>query len=113
MSSPSDVTCRNLLSSSAELRAGVQTVELEEAPCEHRNGTWPGACANVSSADPQSPARRHLETVPHQELDASVSKQELKRLSKALATEAAARAPSSRPARLQSGAAVDGGKRTP
>jgi hypothetical protein len=40
MSSPSDQTCRDLLSSSAErVRAGVQTVELEEAPCEHRNGT--------------------------------------------------------------------------
>jgi hypothetical protein len=40
MSSPSDPTCRDLLSSSAErVRAGVQTVELEEAPCEHRNGT--------------------------------------------------------------------------
>ena len=40
MSSPSDRTCRDLLSSSAErVRAGVQTVELEEAPCEHRNGT--------------------------------------------------------------------------
>jgi hypothetical protein len=40
MSSPSDPTCRDLLSSSAErVRAGVQTVELEEAPSEHRNGT--------------------------------------------------------------------------
>ena len=40
MSSSSDPTCRDLLSSSAErVRAGVQTVELEEAPCEHRNGT--------------------------------------------------------------------------
>jgi AcrR family transcriptional regulator len=40
MSSPSDPTCRDLLSSSAErVRAGVQTVELEEAPCKHRNGT--------------------------------------------------------------------------
>ena len=40
MSSPSDPTCRDLLSSSAErVRAGVQTVELEEAPDEHRNGT--------------------------------------------------------------------------
>jgi hypothetical protein len=40
MSSPSDTTCRDLLSSSAErVRAGLVTVELEEAPCEHRNGT--------------------------------------------------------------------------
>ena len=40
MSSLSTPTCRDLLSSSAErVRAGVQTVELEEAPCEHRNGT--------------------------------------------------------------------------
>ena len=40
MSSPSDPTSRDLLSSSAErVRAGVQTVELEEAPGEHRNGT--------------------------------------------------------------------------
>ena len=40
MSSPSAPTCRDLLSSSAErVRAGVQTVELEEAPSEHRNGT--------------------------------------------------------------------------
>jgi hypothetical protein len=40
MSSPSDLTCRDLLSSSADLvRAGVQTVELEEAPSDDRNGT--------------------------------------------------------------------------
>jgi hypothetical protein len=40
MSSLSDPTCRDLLSSSAErVRAGLVTVELEEAPCEHRNGT--------------------------------------------------------------------------
>ena len=40
MSSPSDPTCRDLLSSSAErVRAGLVTVELEEAPGEHRNGT--------------------------------------------------------------------------
>jgi hypothetical protein len=40
MSGPSDPTCRDLLSSSAErVRAGVQTMELEEAPSEHRNGT--------------------------------------------------------------------------
>ena len=40
MSSPSDPTCRDLLSSSAErVRAGCSTVELEEAPDEHRNGT--------------------------------------------------------------------------
>jgi hypothetical protein len=40
MSSPSGVTCRDLLSSSAErVRAGFVTVELEEAPCEHRDGT--------------------------------------------------------------------------
>ena len=40
MSSPSDPTCRDLLSSSAaRVRAGVQTVELEEAPSEHRDGT--------------------------------------------------------------------------
>src|SRR6266576_817484 len=40
MSSPSDPTCRDLLSSSAErVRAGFETVELEEAPSEHRNGT--------------------------------------------------------------------------
>ena len=40
MSSPSDLTCRDLLSSSAErVRAGLVTVELEEAPSEHRNGT--------------------------------------------------------------------------
>jgi hypothetical protein len=40
MSSLSGPTCRDLLSSSAErVRAGVQTVELEEAPGEHRNGT--------------------------------------------------------------------------
>ena len=40
MSSPSDPTCRDLLSSSAaRVRAGLVTVELEEAPCEHRNGT--------------------------------------------------------------------------
>ena len=33
MSSPSDPTCRDLLSSSAErVRAGLVTVELEEAP---------------------------------------------------------------------------------
>jgi nucleoside-diphosphate-sugar epimerase len=40
MSSLSTPTCRDLLSSSAVSgRAGVQTMELEEAPCEHRNGT--------------------------------------------------------------------------
>ena len=40
MSSLSAPTCRDLLSSSAErVRAGLVTVELEEAPCEHRNGT--------------------------------------------------------------------------
>ena len=40
MSSPSDRTCRDLLSSSADVvRAGVETVELEEAPGEHRDGT--------------------------------------------------------------------------
>ena len=40
MSSLSEPTCRDLLSSSAErVRAGLVTVELEEAPCEHRNGT--------------------------------------------------------------------------
>ena len=39
--------CRDLLSSSAELvRAGVQTVELEEAPSDDRNGT-----RSASSAD--------------------------------------------------------------
>jgi hypothetical protein len=38
--SPSCSRCRDLLSSSAEcIRAGFGTVELEEAPCEHRNGT--------------------------------------------------------------------------
>jgi len=36
----SDVTCRDLLSSSAErVRAGLVTVELEEAPVDDRNGT--------------------------------------------------------------------------
>jgi hypothetical protein len=40
MSSPSDPTCRELLSSSSErVRAGLETVELEEARCEHRNRT--------------------------------------------------------------------------
>ena len=40
MSSLSGVTCRDLLSSSVErVRVGLVTVELEEAPCEHRNGT--------------------------------------------------------------------------
>jgi hypothetical protein len=40
MSSTSAPTCRDLLSSSAaRVRVGVQTVELEEALCEHRNGT--------------------------------------------------------------------------
>jgi hypothetical protein len=40
MSSPSDPMCRDLLSSSAErVRAGCSTVELEEAPGDHRNGT--------------------------------------------------------------------------
>ena len=40
MSSPSDPTCRDLLSSSAErVRAGCLTVELEEAPDDDRNGT--------------------------------------------------------------------------
>src|SRR5215207_7288686 len=40
-------TGRDLLSSSAELvRAGLQTVELEEAPCDDRNGT-----RSASSAD--------------------------------------------------------------
>ena len=40
MSSPSDPTCRDLLSSSAErVRAGCLTVELEEAPSDDRNGT--------------------------------------------------------------------------
>ena len=40
MSSPSDRERAGLLSSSADhCRAGVQTVELEEALSEHRNGT--------------------------------------------------------------------------
>ena len=40
MSSLSTPTCRDLLSSSVErVRAGIQTVELEEAPGVHRNGT--------------------------------------------------------------------------
>jgi hypothetical protein len=40
MSIPSDPTCRDLLSSSAErVRAGCSTVELEEAPSDDRNGT--------------------------------------------------------------------------
>ncbi len=40
MSSLSTHTCRDLLSSSADrCRAGVQTVELEEVPCDDRNGT--------------------------------------------------------------------------
>jgi predicted enzyme related to lactoylglutathione lyase len=40
MSSPSDPTCRDVLSSSADrVRAGCLTVELEEAPDDDRNGT--------------------------------------------------------------------------
>jgi hypothetical protein len=39
MSSPSAPACRDLLGSSAErVRAGLVTVELGEAPCEHRHG---------------------------------------------------------------------------
>src|SRR5215204_6339942 len=44
---PSELACRDLLSSSAALvRAGVETVELEEAPSDDRNGT-----RSASSAD--------------------------------------------------------------
>src|SRR3954451_11500772 len=44
---PSEPACRDLLSSSAALvRAGIQTVELEEAPIDDRNGT-----RSASSAD--------------------------------------------------------------
>jgi hypothetical protein len=44
---PSGPTCRDLLSSSAALdRAGLQTVELEEAPNDNPNGT-----RSASSAD--------------------------------------------------------------
>jgi 3-hydroxyisobutyrate dehydrogenase len=40
MSSPSAYRCRDLLSSSADwVRAGFETVELEEAPSDDRNGT--------------------------------------------------------------------------
>ena len=88
MSSLSALTCRDLLSSSAErVRAGVQTVELEEAPCEHRNGTWPASSADhrewidtvtgevergrVRPAD-RAGVRRFLERFAGQELEVAL-----------------------------------------
>jgi CheY-like chemotaxis protein len=44
---PSGPTCRDLLSSSAALgRAGLQTMELEEAPVDNPNGTRPASSAD-------------------------------------------------------------------